>query len=246
MSQNENKPINLGVKVPHTYVQRPYFSTMCFKLVYDVRSKDDVKKKTNVWTMSAGTRRQIWYKGRQLAGEITKFCKKDLDANVRSRSESSRVSIFLEEEAHARAVLEKFNDGLIEVHVPYNVEQIKIADSDMMATPLFRAKLFEQSGMSRGYRYKVQVRATSEIKSLRDNLVSFFANLDSKDYKLSRNAELLLHKNPKKQELLSWWNSLSMYFNDERDLLMLKLMIGASEMTVYKVILHKELLETDK
>jgi hypothetical protein len=246
MSQNENKPIDLGVAVPHIYVQRPYFSTMCFKLVYDVRSKDNIKKKVNVWGMSADIRRQVWYKGRALAGEITKFCKKDLEVKIRTRSESSRVSIFLEDEADARAVVEKFKDGLIEVHVPYNVEQIKIADSDMMGTPLFRAKLFEQSRFCKGYRYKVQVRATSEVKSLRENLIGFFANLDRKDYFLGRNTELLLSVNSKKQDLLSWWNTLSMYFNDERDLLMLKLMIGASEMTVYKVILHKELLETDK
>lgn len=246
MSQNENKPINLGVEIPHTYVQRPYFGTMCFKLVYDVRSKDNIKKKVNVWSMSADIRRQVWYKGRSLASEITRFCKKELDAKIRSRSESSRVSVFLEEEAHARAVVEKFKDGLIEVHVPYNFEQIKIADSDMMATPLFRAKLFEHSRVHKGYRYKVQVRATSEVKLLRENLIGFFANLDRRDYYLGKNTELLLSPNPKKQDTLSWWNTLSMYFNDESDLLMLKLMIGASEMDVYKVILHSELLEPDK
>jgi hypothetical protein len=244
MSQNENKVIHLGVNVPHNYVQRPYFGTMCFKLVYDVKTKED--EKLNVWAMSPSSRRSLWYKARNLAGDISKFCKKELETKIRCRTENSKISIFLEEESHARAVLKKFKDNIVEVHVPYSIEQIKIADSDMMATPLFRAKLFEQSGMCAGYRYKVQVRGTTEIKSLRDNLANFFANLDSKDYKLSRNAELLLHKNPKKQDMLSWWNSLSMYFNDESDLLMLKLMIGASEMDVYKVILHRELLETDK
>lgn len=244
MSQNENKPINLGVNVKHSFTQKPYFGTMFFKLVYDVRTKEDSKQ--NVWTMTPGARRNLFYRARNLSTSITNFCKNTLGAKIRNRSENSRVSIFLEDEMDARSVVEKFKDGLVEVHVPYNVEQIKIADSDMMATPLFRAKLFEESGMCRGYRYKVQVRATQEIKALRDSLISFFSTMDRNDYKLSKNAEFLVHKNVKKLELLSWWNSVSMYFNDEQDLLMLKLMLGMSEMEVFKVILHKELLETDK
>jgi len=246
MSRNENQPINLGLNLRHKYSQKPYFGTMFFKIVYDIRDPKEHKRPANVWNLTPTTRRDWFSKAKILSSAISRFCVRELKANYRQRTESNRVTFFLEKEEHARALVKQFDKNIVEVYVPYNNMQIQIGSSDMMATPLFRSKLFEQSNYCNGFRYKVQVNATNEIKAMKSNLNSFFANISRQDYSLSYNAQLMLDSDPKRGERLARWNKLSMYFNDEQDLLMLKLMMGLTEMEVYKVILHKELIFQDK
>lgn len=246
MNQNENKPINLMTGVPHKYIQKPYYGNMYFKIVYDVRDPKEHKRPAQVWTMSPSHRRDLFYKAKTLASAVNRFCKKELIAGIRHRTENNKLTVFLEKEEHARAVLKQFDKNIIEIHVPYNNMQIQIGNSDMMATPLFRARLFEQSSYCKGFRYKVQVLATSEVRAMSETLTSFFSNINKRDYSLSHNMEILLSNDSKRKDRLQRWNSLSMYFNDEQDLLMLKLMLGGTEMDVYKVILHRELVAQDK
>ena len=118
-----------------------------------------------------------------------------------------------------------------------------IGFNDLISTPLFRAQLFLASAGHPGYRYKTELRATPENKLLVKRLGSFLVNISKKDYELSKNARALLNS---KGDNLSYWNTITMYFNDEKDLLMLKLMLGAVDLVIFKVILHRELLETDK
>lgn len=242
MSQNENKPINLGPGIKHNYTQKPYYGTMYFKVVYDVRDPKEHRKQMAVWSMTPTTRRELFSKSKVLASAITRFCNKELKANTRHRAEGSKVTFFLEKEEHTRALIKQFDKNIVEVYVPYNNVQIQIGNSDMMATPLFRARLFEESSYCQGFRYKVQVKASTEMKSIKGNLQSFFNNINRKDYSYSSNVSMLLASPDK----LRPWQTLSMYFNDEQDLLMLKLMIGGTEMEVYKVILHRELVLSDK
>lgn len=232
--------------VTHKYIQRPYYGNMYFKIIYDVRDPKEHRRPAQVWTMPANHRRDLFYKAKALASSVNRFCKKETISGIRYRTENNKLTVFLEKEEHARAVLKQFDKNIIEIHVPYNNMQIQIGNSEMMATPLFRARLFEESSYCRGFRYKVQVMTTTEIRTMTESLISFFSNISKKDYSLSRNMQILLDPDSRKKDRLQRWNSLSMYFNDEQDLLMLKLMLGGAEMDVYKVILHRELLTQDK
>ena len=224
----------------HYFLEKPLYGNMFFKLSYDISLKDTVTK-IPVWRMDAKSRKIAWKLVQELSWEIKRFA--DLNGfSVRTRSEGYSVNVFIETVEQARLIATQFTDCLFKVWVPYNTKQI-IGFNDLISTPLFRAQLFLASAGHPGYRYKTELRATPENKLLVKRLGSFLVNISKKDYELSKNARALLNS---KGDNLSYWNIITMYFNDEKDLLMLKLMLGAVDLVIFKVILHRELLETDK
>lgn len=224
----------------HYFLEKPLYGNMFFKLSYDISLKGSVKKMP-VWRMDPIARKAAYKLVQELSLQIKRFA--DMNGfSVRTRSEGYSVNVFIETVEQARLIAKRFSDCLFKVWVPYNTKQIT-GFSDLIATPLFRAQLFLSSNSHPGYRYKTELRATPENKLLVKRLGSFIVNINRKDYELSKNARSLLNS---KGDNLSYWNTITMYFNDEKDLLMLKLMLGAVDLVIFKVILHEELLETDK
>jgi hypothetical protein len=106
---------------------------------------------------------------------------------------------------------------------------------DLNATLIFRKSLFGSSSTNAGYRYKVQCYVTEEVTKSWDAVNEMVSKIDAKDFKANDN----WNKIPKNN--LRYWNTFSMYFNDEQDIMMLKLMLGSKDFKLQKAVLYSEL-----
>ena len=122
------------------------------------------------------------------------------------------------------------------VNNKFNTTQVEMLQGDLQATLAFRKTLFGASSSSNGYRYKVQCSVTEEVKKSYDALSAFCSNLDSKDFKANENWNKI-----GKGAKMSYWNTFSMYFNEEQDIMMLKLILGGSDLKILKAVLYSEI-----
>ena len=226
----------LANNVSHFYISKPFFKNCLYKLEYNFSEK----KATPVtfvdrWgTSTAQARRDVWNKTQAFARAVKRFATEQ-GFDIRVRSESGTASVFVKTEADALAVINKYRTKLDAIWMPYNDSQVTMIGDDLTATLIFRKTLFGASSSTQGYRYKVQCKITSEVKDSWATVNNFVSSLDSASFKVNEN----WNKIPKGQ--LSYWNTFSMYFNDEQDIMMLKLMLGSKDFKLQKAVLYSEL-----
>jgi hypothetical protein len=230
----------LASNVPHFYISKPFFKTCLYKLEYTFRDTAVKSPPTsNYWGYSSSSsyaeaRRALWSKAQAFSRGVKRFAKsKDFD--VRVRTENGSVSVFLKTEADALAVIAKYKPNLSGVWVPFNDTQVEMIGEDLNATLIFRKSLFGSSNVNPGYRYKVQCHITPDVLKSWEAINEMVSKLDEADFKANDNwAKVVTHN-------LRYWNTFSMYFNDEQDIMMLKLMLGSKDFKLQKAVLYSEL-----
>lgn len=228
----------LANNVPHFYISKPFFKDCLYKLEYDFNEhrKDGSPIIISNWSTGAQAqrRRDIWNKTQAFSRSIKRYAKEH-KFEVRVRTEGGYCRVFLQSEADATTVLYKFRTKLSAIWMPFNEQQVELIGDDLNATLVFRKTLFATSADNTGYRYKVQCRISNEVRNSWKSVNEFVGRLDEKDCKANDN----WYKIPKGN--LSYWNTFSMYFNDEQDILMLKLILGSDNFKLQKAVLYSEL-----
>lgn len=229
----------LANNVAHFYISKPFFKNCLYKLEYNFNESakpGSPMVKDVYWggSVSSRARRALWDKTRAFARAVKRYATEH-EFEVRVRAEGSHVSIFVQNEEDAMSVINKYRTKLSAIWMPFNETQVVMIDDDLNATLVFRNSLFCSSNQSSGYRYKVQCKVSNEVKASWLNVNEFVKKLDRAEFKANEN----WYKIPKDQ--LSYWNTFSMYFNDEQDIMMLKLMLGSNNFKLQKAVLYSEL-----
>lgn len=220
--------------VPHFHIAKPFYKTYLYKLEYDFGDKS-----APVWTPSGfhrtdSRRREVWNKARAFSRAVKRFAVEQ-NIDIRTRVENSRVGIFVQTEKSVSKILEKFPQKLTSIWEPYNQAQVVMIGNDLNATLIFRPNLFCASNLNPGYRYKIQCRISNEIKSQWETINNFIKGLQVEDFKVNDH----WFKIPKNK--MNYWNTFSMYFNDEQDIMMFKLIVGSTNFSLTKAVLYSEL-----
>lgn len=228
----------LANNVPHFYISKPFFTDCLYKLEYDFNEhrKDGTPIIISNWSSGAQAqkRRDIWNKTQAFSRGVKRFSKEH-KIEVRVRTEGGYCRIFVRTEADAQLVLSKYRQKLSSIWMPFNDQQVALIGEDLTATLIFRNTLFMASEINSGYRYKVQCRVTNDIRSSWTAINDFVGRIGIKEHKANDNWFKIPAGN------LSHWNTFSMYFNDEQDILMLKLMLGSNNFKLQKAVLYSEL-----
>jgi len=226
----------LANNVSHFYISKPFFKTCLYKLEYNFSgNKPAPSSYVDRWGSStAQLRREMWNKTQAFSRAVKRFATEQ-GFDIRVRAESGTASVFVQTEANALAVINKYRTNLHAIWMPYNESQVTMICDDLTATLIFRKTLFGASSSTQGYRYKVQCKVTSEVEDSWANVNNFVSTLDQKSFKANENWNRI----PKGH--LSYWNTFSMYFNDEQDIMMLKLMLGSKDFKLQKAVLYSEL-----
>lgn len=230
----------LANNVAHFYISKPFFKTCLYKLEYNFnegKTSSASPAEYGNWgysSIGSRARRELFNKTRAFSRAVKRFATEE-DFEVRVRAEGSSVSVFVQTEADALAVINKYRTKLNSIWMPYNDTQVTLIGDDLNASLVFRNNLFCSSSQSAGYRYKVQCKISNEVKDAWETINEFVSKLEEGDFKANEN----WNKIPKGQ--LSYWNTFSMYFNDEQDIMMLKLMLGSNNFKLHKAVLYSEL-----
>jgi hypothetical protein len=213
-----------------------------YKLEYlfrDSKPKTATKEVDYYWGFQSSSsysekRRALWQKAQAFSRGVKRFAKIS-EFDVRVRTENGSVSVFVKSEDDARKIIAKYPTNLNGIWVPFNDTQVEMIDDDLNATLIFRKSLFGSSNLNPGYRYKVQCFVTDEVVKCWESINEMVSKIGDADFKANDNWA----KIPQKR--LRYWNTFSMYFNDEQDIMMLKLMLGSKDFKLQKAILYSEL-----
>jgi len=233
----------LPSNVAHFYISKAFFKTCLYKLEYNFNDKKSVTNgQWRYWEASqlqrseqTSRRRALWNIVQSFSRGVKRFAKEN-NIKVKTRAENGTVSVFIETKADVDIITSKYKTNLSAIWLPYNDAQVAMINDDLNATLVFRKSLFCSNNYNAGYRYKVQCNVTEEIKAGYETVNNFVSKLEAKDCKVNDNW-IKIGRGGK----LSYWNTFSMYFNDEQDIMMLKLMIGGTNFKVHKAVLYSEL-----
>ena len=232
----------LATNVSQFYIAKAFWKTFMYKLEYNFDDPSRSSKGSLYWDSTwqnradhASRRRSLWNLVQGFSRAVKRFAKEH-NIKVKTRAENGSVSVFVEREADALLMLNKYKTNLSAVWVPYNTTQVEMLQGDLQATLAFRKTLFGASSSSNGYRYKVQCSVSDEVKKSYDAISAFCSNLNSKDFKANENWNKI-----GKGAKMSYWNTFSMYFNEEQDIMMLKLILGGSDIKILKAVLYSEI-----
>lgn len=230
----------LANNVPHFYISKPFFKTCLYKLEYTFKEpKKTSVTSENYWGYQSSksysdARRALWQKAQAFSRGVKRFCKsKEITARV--RTENGSVSVFLQTEDDVNTVLAKYKPNLSGIWIPFNETQVEMIGDDLNATLIFRKTLFGSNNLNPGYRYKVQCYITEDVVRSWESVNEMVSKIDAVDFKANDNWAKVPTKN------LRYWNTFSMYFNDEQDIMMLKLMLGSKDFKLQKAVLYSEL-----
>jgi len=231
----------LANNVQHYYISKPFFKTCLYKIEYTFKETKPKTAPTNNYSWGyqssksySDARRALWQKAQAFSRAVKRFAK-GAEFDIRVRTENGSVSVFVKTEADAVQLIQKYSTNLSGIWVPFNDTQVEMIGDDLNATLIFRKSLFGSSNVNPGYRYKVQCHVTEEIVRSWDAINEMVNKIGDADFKANDNWDKIPHNS------LRYWNTFSMYFNDEQDIMMLKLMMGSKDFKLQKAILYSEL-----
>jgi len=225
MTQPPNNIVFNLEGVETNYVSKPFFKKYYFKIVYDFSTKP----------VSAG--------GSAYAGMQTRISSRNIANNAaasiaaylpnidfKHRVEAGRLSMFLQSYGDFLLVSKVQPDKIIAVAIPVNEKQIELMDEHGAAT-VFKHKLFQGA-----YRYKISLYATEDVIELIPAINNVNAQLGEDNFLASKNYNRVLGK-----LRVSFWNMISMYYNDPQDIMMVRFVLGKVPHKIEKCVLYDEI-----
>lgn len=221
-----------GIKIHYT--SSFYFKKYYFKILYNFSNAiEDLNcpptqgygyYATRGWnTRSIATRKLI--------REVVKDFKEMYPTmDLKFRTEFSCLSVFVASTADFIAITNHHRNEIEGVYMPVNETQITMMD-DLGASIVFKKKLFKDK-----YRYKLSVYATSEMKSVIKAIDNINQDLTQDDFLGSANyfATLIGAK-------VYSWNLISMYYNDPKDIMIIRFILGNITHKIEKCSLYSEI-----
>jgi hypothetical protein len=211
--------------VETVYVSKPFFKKYNFKIVYDFSTKP----------IAAG--------GVAYAGMQTRISSRNIANNAamaiaaylpnldfKHRIESGRLSMFVQSYGDFLLVSKVHPDKIKSVAMPLNEKQVEMMDEHGAAT-VFKHKLFHNA-----YRYKVSLYATEDVITLIPAINNVNIQLGDGNFLASKNYNRVLGK-----LRVSFWNMISMYYNDPQDIMMVRFVLGKVPHKIEKCVLYDEI-----
>lgn len=221
-----------GIKIHYT--SSFYFKKYYYKIVYNFSNTiDDLHcpptqghgyYATKVWnTKSIVTRKLI--------REVVKDFKNMYPTmDLKFRSEFSCLSVFVASHDDLVTITNHHRDEIESIYMPVNETQITMMD-ELGASIVFKKKLFKDK-----YRYKLSAHATPEMKSIIKAIDNVNKELGETDFLGSANyfATLIGAR-------VYNWNLISMYYNDPKDIMIIRFILGNITHKIEKCSLYSEI-----
>lgn len=170
-----------------------------------------------------------------------------LDIEYRFRREQ-HFNLYLNDSAIVQRMLKQIPEEIICVNGPKNQEHLNILRGGRKV--LVRDNLYYKR-----YRYKISYYANHEFKEtifpaiekLLPSMEMDHIKLSSNYYRLRRQQELkrTQFKQFQMARTVDPWHYITVYFEDEEDLVLFKMMVGGTSKSEVEIILHSE-LQNDK
>jgi hypothetical protein len=211
--------------VENSYVIKPFFKHYHFKLIYDFSTKAN-----NVNGVAYATM-QTRVSSNNIATNAANSILKSLpNIDFKHRVESGMLSIFMRSYGDFLLVSRHYPHNIVSTVMPINDKQTKIMDESGTNT------VFKNSMFMTYYRYKVSAKATPEFKEIFDAIHNINSSLNSNEFLPSKNYTRLATGNR-----VDAWSSVSMYYNDPSDILMIRFILGSVKHTIEKCVLYSEI-----
>jgi len=177
-----------------------------------------------------------------------------LDIEYRFRREQN-FNLYLSDSSIVRRILNTMSDDVLSIDGPKNEQHLNVLLSNRKA--IVKPHLYYKK-----YRFKVAYNTNREFKEdIMPVLQQYIRDTPSENIKISNNYYKLLiemsESTPTTQhqrgrsygQMASWayrqrvsaWNIISVYFAEEEDYVMYKMMVGGNTLHEYEVILQQDL-----
>lgn len=225
-----------GIKV--NYTSSFYFKKYYFKILYNFSNtlEDLLCPLTNGhghyysnYSTKGWNTRSI--ATRKLIKEVVKDFKEMYPTmDLKFRTEFNCLSVFVTTPDDFVVISNHHRNEIESVYMPVNETQITMMD-DLGASIVFKKKLFKDK-----YRYKLSVYATSEMKSVIKAIDNINQELTEDDFLGSANyfATIIGAK-------VNSWNLISMYYNDPKDIMIIRFILGDITHKIEKCSLYSEI-----
>jgi len=226
MTPSQNNTVHYKLEgVENYYVSKPFFKHYHFKLIYDFSAKPE--NINGIAYASVQTKMSSRNIATNAAISIMQMLP---NVDFKHRVEYGKLSMFLRTYGDFLLVAKHFPDKIISATMPMNNKQSEVMNEDGTST-VFKNALFMNA-----FRYKVTTKASNEFLETFDAIHAFNSELGEKEFLASNNYKKILNK----QHIMKW-NTVSMYYNDPHDILMLRFIIGSIHHTIEKCVLFDEI-----
>ncbi len=185
--------------------------------------------------------------------KITKLMDR-LDIDYRFRREQN-FNLYLSDSSIVRRILNTMSEDVLSVDGPKNEQHLNVLLSNRKA--IVKPQLYYKK-----YRFKVAYNTNREFKEdIMPVLQQYIQNTPSQNIKISNNYYKILiemsepapttqhQRGTSYGQMASWpyrqrveaWNIISVYFAEEEDYIMYKMMVGGNTLHDYEVVLQQDL-----